>query len=442
MTARAYRRRQSEASRVFLQVFDLKGATALGGLNELGRFVRKLGIEKKLRARFGSVKAAWCEWPLDRVVRILLDASFAGVERLYHFEDLESEPLLCARHGVERLPDVKTLYRDLRRFEEDAVLHSLGEVLRENVVESLGRRKRLVLEFDSSVETLYGRQEGARVGPNPHKPGRASYHPLLARERVTDLIVHHVLRPGNSGTATGIVPFLHQTLDITRQAGAAAEILARLDSGFETDDVLRVLEWRGVGYVVKMRATPDLAYAISQKAFLSWNNVEIEGEGQMQATWFVWRRECWKNPRRVVVVRKRETESLQGHLFDEDGWSYSLFVTDRNWEPEDVARFYDKRADVERTICEAKNDLWIDHVPTASFGANAADLAIKILARNLMVLYRDRGLRLKTRIRIMTLRRRFLWVAGRLVRRGGAFLLRLAQGSPLHSQLQPCALRC
>ena len=159
MAARAYRRWKSEATRVFAQVFDLKGATALGGLNELGRFVRKLGIEKKLRSRFGSVKAPWCDWPLDRVVRILLDASFAGVERLYHFEDLETEPFLCARHGVEQLPDVKTLYRDLRRFEEEGLLHSLHEVPRENVVEALRGRKRLVLEFDSTVETLNGRQE-------------------------------------------------------------------------------------------------------------------------------------------------------------------------------------------------------------------------------------------------------------------------------------------
>lgn len=442
MAVQGYRERRTEASRVFAQVFDLKGATALGGLNELGRFVRKVGVEAKLRARFGAVKAGWCNWPLDRVIRILLDASFAGVERLYHFEDLETEPFLCARHGVNRLPDVKTLYRDLRRFEEEGLSQSLQQVLRESVVEALRGRRRLVLEFDSTVETLYGRQEGARLGPNPHKPGRVSYHPLLARERLTDLLVHHRLRPGDTGTATDIVPFLHQTLDIAREKGPAREILARLDSGFESEAVLRVLEWRKVGYVVKMRATPDLAQGVLAIVASTWRNVEIEGDGQVQVSWCVWRRACWKTPRRVVVVRKRETETPQGHLFDAEGWSYSFFVTDRDWEPQDIARFYDKRADVERTVCEAKNDLWIDHVPTASFGANAADLAIKVLARNLLILYRDRGLKLKSRIRIMTLRRRFLWVAGRLVRRGGQFLLRLAEDGPLPSHLAAQALRC
>jgi hypothetical protein len=133
----------------------------------------------------------------------------------------------------------------------------------------------------------------------------------------------------------------------------------------------------------------------------------------------------------VVAIRKREMETVQGRLFDDQQWSYSLFVTDRDWEPEAVARFYDKRADVERTICELRNDLAIDHVPSACFAANAADFALKVLARNLLVLYRDRGLQLTTRERVMTLRRRFLYIAGKIVCHSGKLLLRLAAGHPL-----------
>ena len=64
----------------------------------------------------------------------------------------------------------------------------------------------------------------------------------------------------------------------------------------------------------------------------------------------------------MVVRRVRNAAAARGHLLDEMVWSSSLFVTDRDWAPEDVARFYDKRADVEQTICEAKNDVRIDHV--------------------------------------------------------------------------------
>jgi hypothetical protein len=299
-----------------------------------------------------------------------------------------------------------------------------------------------VLEVDSTVETLYGSQEGAELGPNPHKPGRPSYHPLLARDRLTDLVVHHVLRPGDTGTATGVKPFLHETLDIVEKDGAQRrEILARLDSGFESNDVMQLLEWRQVGYVIKMRATWEIANYVARRG--GWRSIEVEDDGQVQVTSFSWQRcTAWEQPRRVVALRQRDRDSRQGRLFDETGWAYSLYVTNLDWAPEDVARFYDKRADVERTICELKNDLSIQHVPSSSFAANAADLALKVLARNLLVLYRDRGLRLRSRVRIFTLRRRYLLVPGRIVRHAGRLILRLAAESHLAALPQPPPLRC
>ena len=429
--SRDYRSSRPKASRVFEERFDLPGATGLGGLNHLGRFLFKQKLERRLAARFGGAKARWSTWQLDRVIRVLLDAYFAGIERLYHFEDLETEPLLCARHGVEHLPDLNMLYRDLRRFEDRELLQSLFELLREIVVEALRKQPVVTLDIDSTVETLYGRQEGAEIGPNPHKRGRPSYHPLIARDRLSDLIVHHVLRPGDAGTATDIVPFLHKTLDIVKEGRPDRTILVRLDSGFESDRVMRLLERRGVGYVIKMRATSSVTLNLYGLGPQAWRRVEFDGDGEIEVADLACQRDDWARPRRMVVLRKREMDQLQGHLFDRCGWSYSFFVTDRYWAPEDVARFYDKRADVERTICEAKNDLSIDHVPTSSFGANTADLAIKILARNLLVLYRDRGLKLNTRYRLATLRRRFIAVAGRLVRHAGRLVLRLSPHTPL-----------
>jgi hypothetical protein len=39
---------------------------------------------------------------------------------------------------------------------------------------------KLILDWDSTVQTKYGQQEGAAVGYNPQKRGRKSLHPLLA----------------------------------------------------------------------------------------------------------------------------------------------------------------------------------------------------------------------------------------------------------------------
>jgi hypothetical protein len=38
-----------------------------------------------------------------------------GVERVWHFAELEQEPLLCVKRDRDRLPDYTLLYRDLAR---------------------------------------------------------------------------------------------------------------------------------------------------------------------------------------------------------------------------------------------------------------------------------------------------------------------------------------
>jgi hypothetical protein len=57
-----------------------------------------------------------------------------------------------------------------------------------------------VLDIDSTIKPLYGRQEGAMVGYNPHKPGRPShcYHTfLMANLR---LVLGVDVQPGDEHT--------------------------------------------------------------------------------------------------------------------------------------------------------------------------------------------------------------------------------------------------
>src|SRR5438067_5457213 len=44
---------------------------------------------------------------------------------------------------------------------------------------------KVIFDLDSTILTVYGKQELARVGYNPAKRGRASYHPLLCFNGLT-----------------------------------------------------------------------------------------------------------------------------------------------------------------------------------------------------------------------------------------------------------------
>ena len=66
------------------------------------------------------------------------------------------------------------------------------------------------LVLDSTVCTRYGKQEGAKKGYNPNKPGRASHHPLKASVG-RGYVVNLWNRSGNTHTAHQVALFFDQT---------------------------------------------------------------------------------------------------------------------------------------------------------------------------------------------------------------------------------------
>ena len=97
----------------------------------------------------------------------------------------------------------------------------------------------MILDLDSTVETVYGDQAGAAKGTNPHKPGRKSYHPLLAFEGQSRLCLNAVLRPGNTHSSTDAAAFLEQTFELL---GDHPVKYARFDKGFGGEDFYRLWE--------------------------------------------------------------------------------------------------------------------------------------------------------------------------------------------------------
>ncbi|MDD3250468.1 MAG: transposase, partial [Smithellaceae bacterium] len=103
------------------------------------------------------------------------------------------------------------------------------------------------LDFDSTVVTRNGQQQGACRGYNPARPGRASHHPLLAFIADFRLIANFWLRPGNVHSANNVLQFLESTL--AHLAGKTVGLL-RADSGFFDDAFLSELEFKHIPYVV------------------------------------------------------------------------------------------------------------------------------------------------------------------------------------------------
>jgi hypothetical protein len=242
------------------------------------------------------------------------------------------------------------------------------------------------LMLDSTVCTRYGRQEGARKGYNPKKPGRPSHHPLkalLGRGYVVNLWN----RSGNTASAEQALSFYDQTCRTL--AGHVQLDWVLGDSGFADDTMLTHLEQQPQRYIMAVRLTPYVLAGI--QAIGVWQQLE---DG-LQVGEMTLALSTWHHPRRFVVVRQHikkrpDAPGKQPLLFADmeeyREWRYSVMVTsDTALAAADVWRTYRPRANIENGIKELKHDYGWDAFNVHSFwGTEAVMLLIGMVCYNLV----------------------------------------------------------
>ena len=97
----------------------------------------------------------------------------AGHSRYAHVTTLRGDPVLPELLGMSKIVSENALRHALSTMPEEATKAWLERNL-EACVEPL-LAERYIMDIDSTVKPIYGRQEGAVVGYNPTKPGRPSH---------------------------------------------------------------------------------------------------------------------------------------------------------------------------------------------------------------------------------------------------------------------------
>ena len=116
---------------------------------------------------------------------------------------------------------------------------------------------------------------------------------------------------------------------------------------------------------------------------------------------------------RLIVRRVRPTPGSQLALLTL--YSYHAFITDREGSTRMLEADHRRHAEVENAIRDLKYGVGLNHLPSGRFGANAAWLALQVIAHNLARWTARLGLAEKL-LATKTLRRRFFSLPGRLAR--------------------------
>ncbi len=209
--------------------------------------------------------------------------------------------------------------------------------------------------------------------------GQRGYHPLLAVAAGTGDVLMARLREGRANTARGAAHFLRETVGRVRYAGAKGQLTVRADSGFYTHSIVAVCREMDVRYSITVRQRQSLHHQI-----------EAIPEG--------------------------------------DGATLELEADHR------------RHAKIENAIRDLKYGVGLNHLPSGPFAANAAWLAVQVMAHNLARWTARIGLGERI-VTTKTLRRRFFSLAGRITRSARRLTLHLPMRWPWEEKVSRALAR-
>jgi len=357
--------------------------THFGGMWLIQRFCNKLGLKKLLQG-YVRPSQGHSQYRPSELVLALLYAVIMGLRRINKTDILQYNGAFLEMLGLKRFPDQSTLRRFLKRLPPKSIRQfaRLHDSLRAHLFALPHQRTSLVFDVDSTVLIIYGRAEGARVGYNPKKRGRRSYHPLLCFEAGFQEFWHGSLRPGDAGASSGAIPFLQVCLAKAPSTIARSRIRFRMDSGFYGSPVIRFLDASGCGYVMVAREYRNL------KARAQGCRFQALGNGWEVAEFYEKVHHKMERPHRFVVVRRPipqdPEDAVQLTLFKDRRYAYHVLVTNLTLEPWRVYRFYSLRATIEKNIREFVYDYPLGKIPTDTWTANVAFFQLVLFAADIV----------------------------------------------------------
>ena len=306
---------------------------------------------------------------------------FIGFNRIWHFVYVRLDAMLCGFFKLTRLPAASTFWRyvDSLGINQAKSLLKVSSILRERAWQLCGLQyARIRVNIDTTVKTVYGQVQGARKGHNPKHRGKPGLRPLLAFIEETHEYLVGKLRKGTTVSgkeAAAVIADIENHLP-----GCVQEVLIRADGEFLCWQSVQAAMRAGFDFIIANRGcTPvfdaDGWYRPFKRKQVEYNSCIYQPGG--------WGWPCRFVAMRIAKGQKRvSNQPQQCMLFEDDNYTYRIFCTSLAGPAHQVIAEYDKRADVENLVGEAKRE-GLDMLPSAKFKNNYAFFQIVMLAYNI-----------------------------------------------------------
>jgi hypothetical protein len=306
---------------------------------------------------------------------------FIGFNRIWHFVYIRLDAMLCGFFNLTRLPAASTFWRyvDNLGINQANSLLKVMNILRERVWQLCDFEFfQIRINIDTTVKTVYGHQQGARKGHNTQHRGKEGLRPILCFIEETREYLLGKLRKGTTVSAKEAADFI---ADLEHHLpGCVQDVLLRADGEFLCWQSVKASLESGYKFIIANRGctpifAPDKWYRPFKRKPIEYNSCIYQPGG-------------WQQPCRFVAMRilkelqQPSHQPQQSGLFEDDKYTYRIFCTNLAGPAHYVIAEYDKRADVENLVGEAKRE-GLDMIPSAKFKNNYAFFQIVMLAYNI-----------------------------------------------------------
>jgi hypothetical protein len=394
--------------------------THFGGIYLLQSFFKKLQLRKRLHRDLHFHQRNNRYTIVEEIMALIYPISL-GLGRIETSHLLKQNGVFQYLTGLPTYPNPTTLRRFLLRMAPLALpkLRTFHDRLLLSMMLKPSPPTKVIFDLDSTVLVLYGKQEMARIGYNPKKWGRPSYHPLLCFNGITKDFWHGELRSGDTHTATGTLKLLE--ISFPKLPPSVKTITIRADKGFYDHETIEYLEYQKALFVIVAKLTSPVKRKLSSLFY------QIHSSG-IETAEFLYQPMKWKKEYRFIVIRRPipEDPTEQLTLFSMGRYSYQVIITNMKLTPLNTWRFYNGRAAVELIIKELKGDYPLGKIPTKHFAANEAYFHILLFSYNLINWFKRLCLPIEFQnMTLKTLRSRLLLIPGELIRTGNRPTLKL-----------------
>lgn len=404
--------------------FDGGNLSSDAGLIFVRSFAEKLGLRALLEKSF--IDSDDKTHSYASIVEQLIYSTIAGYSTDHAANSLRHDPVFTRILDKASLASQPTISRCINALDESAI-EAMNHIL-ENLFElgnPVKQTKELVLDIDSTLFGIYGKQEKAEY--NYHYSAKG-YHPLMLYNGLNGDLIKVVLRSGSVYTSNDLKGFLEPILEWLKTRYPNANILVRGDSGFATPEMYDLCDLFGVEFLIKLKANAKL-HKFSEDLIERFNEAYGKDFSKQHIMYddFPYQAQSWSRPLRVVC----RVERAAGELLPRA----TFIVTTLKAESKMVVKAYNKRGNMENFIKESKIDFFMESVSHSSFISNAVKTMIKALAYNLInimkrsVLPKDRAAS-----RMLSIRADLIKIACKTVTSARKTIFKLCSSSP-HQQL-------